>query len=141
MVQDRHGAVSGGIAWLAGQVFGDLKLAVTRDLTRDQLDLDTIGLDKLWAYIHAAHPGTAIYHAQNDGWTVAEHLAAEQLYELRKIGWRYAAINFKDAINIPFPKPITRPGVEVVDHDSAETWATVSLEEMVSPEVIALLAD
>lgn len=67
MVEGRYGAVGGGIAQLVGWVFGDLKLAVTRDLTRDQLDLDTIGLDELWAYVKAAPPGTAIYHAKYDG--------------------------------------------------------------------------
>ena len=137
----RYGAVGGGIAWLAGQVFGDLKLAVTRDLTRDQLDIDTLTVDQLWAYVKSAPPGTAIYHVQYDGWTVGDHLAAMQLHELRKIEWRYAAINFERAKELPFPTPIPRPGVEQPDPEPTETWETVSLEDMISPEVIALLAD
>lgn len=137
----RYGAVGGGIAWLAGQVFGDLKLAVTRDLTRDQLDIDTLTVDQLWAYVKSAPPGTAIYHAQFEGWTVGDHLAAEQLFELRKLGWRYSAVNFEGGIDVPYPTRIPRPGVEELDQQPTETWETVELEDMISPEVIALLAD
>jgi hypothetical protein len=50
----------------------------------------TLNVDEMVSIVVAAQPGTAIYHAVNDGWTLTDHLIAttgEQqagLTELRK---------------------------------------------------------
>lgn len=120
-------------------VFGDFADAITRDLLTDRLAFDDLGWRGLWAYVTAAPPGTAIYHARNEGWSIADHIAAEQLYELRKLGWRYTAVHFKGGKDAPFPDPIPRPGVEVAKPYDGPTWETATLEDLISPEVLELL--
>ena len=125
--------------WLAEQVAGPLADALDRDLRCDGIDFDSLGWRGLWAYIVAAPPGTAIYHARNEGWTIADHIAAEQLYELRKLAWRYTAIHFKRGKDEPFPDRIPRPGVPAPEKYDGPTWETATIEDIVSPEVLELL--
>lgn len=139
VVECRRGDHLGGIAWLAGVVFGDLADAITRDLLTDRLAFDDLGWRGLWAYVTAAPPGTAIYHARNEGWSIGDHLAAESLHELRKLGWRYTAIHFQRGKDQPFPERIPRPGVEAPEPYAGPTWETVTFEELISPEVLELL--
>lgn len=137
MVVCRYGRRdTGGIAWLAGQVTGDLADAITRDLLSDQLNFNKIHPADMRAYIEAAPPGTAIYYVRNEGWTVGDHLAAEQLDVQRRLYWRYGAVHFKDGDKLPFPESISRPGVEPID--SATTWEE-ALEDPASPQVVAML--
>ena len=125
--------------WLIRTATGDLADALTRDLLSDRLAFDDLGWRGLWSYVTAAPPGTAIYHFRNEGWTVADHIAAEQLYELRKLGWRYTAIHFERGKDQPFPEPIWRPGFEAPAPYDGPTWETATFEELVSPEVLELL--
>jgi hypothetical protein len=125
--------------WLAEQVAGPLADALDRDLRCDGIDFDSLGWRGLWAYIVAAPPGTAIYHARNEGWTIADHIAAEELYELRKLAWRYTAIHFERGKNEPFPERIPRPGVPAPEKYDGPTWETATIEDIVSPEVLELL--
>lgn len=130
---------AGGIAWLIRVATGDLADAITRDLLSDRLAFDELGWRGLWCYITAAPPGTAIYHARHEGWTITDHIAAEQLYELRKLGWRYTALHFERGKDEPFPERIPRPGVEPPEKYDGPTWETATLEDIVSPEVLELL--
>lgn len=130
---------AGGIAWLAGQVTSDLADAITRDLLSDKLDFNTIHPADMRAYIEAAPPGTAIYYVRNEGWTPGDHLAAEQLDVQRRLYWRYGAVHFVDGDKIPFPESIPRPGVEAPEAYDGPTWETATLEDLASPEVIAML--
>ena len=122
-------------------VTGDLADAVTRDLLTDRLAFDELGWRGLWCYVTAAPPGTAIYHVLNEGWSIADHLAAEQLHELRKLGWRYTAVHFEGGKDQPFPEPIPRPGVAAPPVYDGPTWETATFEDIVSPEVLKLLQD
>ena len=131
-------ADAGGIAWLIRVATGDLADAITRDLLSDRLTFDELGWRGLWAYITAAQPGTAIYHARHEGWTIADHIAAEQLYELRKLGWRYTALHFEGGKDQSFPEPIPRPGVAAPEVYDGPTWETATFEEIISPEVLEL---
>lgn len=112
---------------------------MTRDLLSDRLTFDELGWHGLWCYITAAQPGTAIYHARHEGWTISDHIAAEELYELRKLAWRYTAIHFQGGKDQPFPDPIPRPGVEAPEPYDGPTWETATFEDLVSPEVLELL--
>ena len=124
--------------WLIRQTktLGD---AITRDLLSDRLTFTELGWRGLWAYVTAAPPGTAIHYARTGGWSIGDHIAAEQLFELRKLDWRYTAIHFKRGAEQPFPDRVPRPGVEVPQRYDGPTWETASLEELVSPEVLELL--
>ena len=130
---------AGGIAWLIRVVFGDLADAVTRDLLTDRLEFDDLGWRGLWCYVTAAPPGTAIYHARHAGWTLGDHLAAEQLHALRVLDWRYTALHFKGGFDAPFPERIPRPGVTPPKVYDGPTWETAEFEEIVSPEVLEIL--
>jgi hypothetical protein len=133
---------AGGIAWLVRTVTGELADAVTRDLLTDRLDFDELGWRGLWCYVTAAPPGTAIYHKRNEGWTIGDHLAAEQLYEARKLGWRYTALHFKGGKDIPFPDQIPRPGLELPEVYDGPTWETATPDDIeIAPEVIALFRE
>lgn len=88
----------------------------------------------------AAPPTTAIYHKRFEGWTVSDHIAAESLHEHRKLGWRYAAIHFENGASVPFPEPITHPGVEVVEAEPEFTWETATIDDLMSPEVRKMLS-
>jgi hypothetical protein len=127
---------TGGIRWLIGIVAGELADAVARDLLADRLCFDELGWRGLWAYVTAAPPGTAIYHARFDGWTVGDHLGAELLSELRELLWRYTAVHFEGGRDIPFPVRVTHPGITT---ETPVSWSTVELDDMVSPQVRALL--
>lgn len=91
------------------------------------------------AYISAAQPGTAIFHARSEAWGIAEHLAAETLFELRKLGWRYGAVHFVDGDKVPYPERIDRPGIEKPETYDGPTWETATVDELISPEVRALM--
>lgn len=116
---------------------GELADPLHRDLTTDRLTLDDLNWRDLWAYVTAAPPRTALHHARNEGWTVGDHIAAEQLSELRELLWRYTAIHFKDGNTIPFPARVPHPGDTPAE--AGPTWETVTLDQMVPPEVRELL--
>lgn len=137
VVGRRRGDV-GKLIWLADAVTGELADAIRRDLLTDQLEFDDLGWHGLWAYITAAPPGTAIHYARSKGWTLGDKIAAEQLDVDRRIEWRYTAVHFEGGTDIPFPEPTDYPGRDATD-DAAKTWETVTIDELVSPEVRALL--
>jgi hypothetical protein len=104
------------------------------------LTFDDLGWEGLWAYVTAAPQGTAIFHHHSEGWTLGDKIAAEQLYEQRKLGWRYTAVHFEGGKDIPAPEPIAYPGaVKTEQAATAQSWESVTLEDLVSPEVRALL--
>lgn len=113
--------------------------ALDRDLRSDRLTFDELGWRGLWAYVTAAPPGTAIHHARCESWGIPEHLAAELLFEIRKLNWRYGAIHFEGGSEIPYPEQIARPGVEPTEPYDGPTWETATLEDLASPQVIAML--
>lgn len=126
--------------WLAEQATGDLADALDRDLRTDRLALDDLGWRGLWAYITTAPPGTALHYAQSEGWLLGDKIAAEQLVTLREIEWRYTAIHFKGGADRPYPQPITYPGKVLPDKVAvAKSWETATIDELVSPQVRALL--
>lgn len=72
---------------------------------------------------------------------MGDKLGAETFDDIRELLWRYGAVHFEDyAKTKPFPTRIDYPGSpkapEVIE---AKSWESVTLEEMVSPEVRALL--
>lgn len=97
-----------------------------------------MGWRGLWAYITTAPPNTALHYQQNEGWTIGDHLAAEQLYEVRKLGWRYTAVHFERGCDQPFPEPIPRPRVGDAD-EPAVTWETAILDDLMPPHVRDML--
>lgn len=124
--------------WLVAAVTGDLADAVTRDLLADRLDFDDLGWRGLWAYVTAAPPGTAIHYARHDGWTVADHMSAELLSDVRELLWRYTCIHFEGGKDLPFPQRIPHPGVQAPA--PVLTWDDIdSIEDLISPEVRELL--
>ncbi len=108
-----------------------------RDLLRDRLTLAELTARDLWAYITTAPPGTAIHHALNEGWELADHLAAEELFELQQIRWAYRAANFEGGKDDPFPRRISRPGVELPPEPV--DLNTLTVDQIVPPELVALL--
>jgi hypothetical protein len=136
----RQGPDAGGIAWLVDQVTGDLADAIARDLFSDRREFDELGWRGLWAYVTAAQPGTAIYHKRFEGWTLGDHLAAEQLNVQRRLYWRYGAVHFEGGAEQPFPDPIPRPGDDVEPVDTGPTWDNVTaIEDVFSPQVLTIL--
>lgn len=122
------------------QATGPLADALHRDLFSDGRTLDELGWRGLWAYITTAPPNTAIHYRRCEGWTLAEKIAAEQLYEERKLGWRYGAVHFQGGKDYPFPEPIDYPGRALpAEAAVSHTWESATLDELVSPEVRALL--
>lgn len=116
--------------------------AIDRDLRSDRLAFDELGWRGLWAYILKAPPHTAIHYAMTEGWSLGDKIAAEQLYEERKLNWRYTAIHFEGGRDYAFPEPIEYPGAEKSQQQVvARTWQTVTVEELLTPEVKALLQD
>lgn len=115
---------------------GELADALHRDLTADRLALDDLNWRDLWAYVTAAPPGTAIHHHRNKGWVVTDHIAAEQLSELRELVWRYTAIHFENGAKLPFPERVTHPGEDA--NEAAET-EPAEITDLIAPEVIAML--
>jgi hypothetical protein len=118
---------------------GELADAIRRDLLTDQLDFDDLGWRGLWAYITTAPPGTAIHHARSKGWVVGDKLAAETLTDLRTLLHRYVSVHFEGGADLPFPEPIDYPGRGATTDEAAKTWETVTIDELISPEVRALM--
>jgi hypothetical protein len=136
----RRGSDTGKLTWLVEQATGDLADAIARDLFTDGRDFDDLGWRGLWAYITKAPPGTAIHYQRSEGWLLGDKIAAEQLYEQRKLDWRYTAIHFEGGANADFPEPIPYPGAAMTDQaKAAKSWATATIDDLVSPEVRALL--
>jgi hypothetical protein len=125
--------------WLARECVGDGTLAgpLNRDLICDGLEFDQLGVAGLWDYIEHAPPGTAIHHTQNHGWAPDTHLLAELLSDFRELLWRYRAIHFVGGKDVPYPDRIPRPEAE--PDEPAVTWATVELDDMMSPQVRAMM--
>ncbi len=119
---------------------GDLADALARDLRTDQLTLDDLGWRDLWAYITKAPPGTAIHYERSEGWALGDKITAELLYDVRQLLWRYTALHFEGGKDANFPEPIAYPGAAMTDQAKvAKNWSTVTVDEMVSPEVRKLL--
>lgn len=137
----------GGIVRLARIVHGDLYAGpLRRDLLCDRLTFDELGWQDLVDYVDHPPTGTALRDAfdqererESGGWKIADHLAAELLYELRKLNWRYGAVHFEGGSNIPYPEQITRPGVEVPQEYDGPSWEEATVDDLVKPEVRALL--
>lgn len=117
---------------------GELADAIHRDLLTDRLAFDDLGWRGLWAYIAKAPPLTAIYQDRTDGLSPSDELTLELINELREINWRYTAIHFEGGKETPFPQRITRQTLKEVVEVGA-TWETVTIDELISPEVRALL--
>ena len=114
--------------------------ALDRDLRCDRLAFDDLGWRGLWAYVTTAPPGTAIHYHRSQGWQIGDKIAAENLYSLRELVWRYTALHFQGGKNIPFPERISYPGAATSDQEQAAvSWETATVDELVSPEVRALL--
>lgn len=65
--------------------------------------------DDLYAFIFAAPPGTAVFHAVEKGWTTTDYLLAHVIDGVRINNWqRTEAATKKPPRNIPEPFP--RPG-------------------------------
>lgn len=111
--------------------------AIERDLFTDNRTFDELGWRGLWAYITQAQPGTAIHYVQTEGWALGDKIAAEQLYEQRKLGWRYTAMHFKGGKDVEFPEPIKYPGNATVKADKQTQPRT--LNDVVPPHVRKLL--
>ncbi|MCB1287424.1 MAG: hypothetical protein KDB47_06955 [Mycobacterium sp.] len=116
---------------------GELADPLHRDLAVDGITLDDLGWRDLWAYVTAAPPGTAIGHHRSDGWTAHTHIAAEQLSDMRELLWRYTAVHFKNGGDMPFPSRVPHPGETPAE--PGPTWETATIEQMVPPEIRALL--
>lgn len=67
--------------------------------------------------------------------TLSDHLVAEQLYEARKLGWRYTAVHFKGGMNVPFPEPISLLGDGDDGSVPAVTWDTATLDDLMPQHV------
>jgi len=121
-------------------VTGDLADALDRDLRTDRLDFDELGWRGLWAYVTKAPLGTAIFQERSQGWQLGDKINAEILFDLRKLLWRYTAVHFEGGREWPFPEQIPYPGSVRSDAaQAAKNWEEVTTEELVSPEVRALL--
>lgn len=119
-------------------VTGELADPLDRDLLVDRLDFDELGWRGLWAYITCAPPGTALFHARTQGWSLGDKLSAEQLYETRKLLWRYTALHFEGGKDQPFPEHIDYPGAAITDKQKmALSWQTATVDQLISPEVRA----
>ncbi|MDQ2638107.1 MAG: hypothetical protein M3Y83_14660 [Actinomycetota bacterium] len=127
--------VTGKIFWLIVTATGDLADPIARDLLCDGKEFDDLGWRNLWAYITAAPPNTAIHYARSDGLTLSDHLAAEQLYEARKLGWRYTAMHFEGGTNVPFPEPISLLGDGDSENEPAVTWDNATLDDLMPQHV------
>ena len=126
--------------WLVSVATSDLADAIHRDLLTDRLNFDDLGWRGLWAYITAAPPGTAIHYAVSEGWSLEAKIAAEQLHAQRTLGWRFGAIHFQGGTDVPFPEPIAYPGAaKSTEAVTAKSWETASLDQLITPEVRALL--
>lgn len=126
--------------WLVAQATGDLADAIDRDLFSDGRNFDDLGWRGLWAYITAAPPRTAIHYHLTEGVGLGDKVAMEQLYELRKIGWRYTAIHFQQGADAPFPEPVDYPGRDTVDQ-IVKSWETATLDDIISPAMRELLRE
>ncbi|MCC9182565.1 hypothetical protein [Mycolicibacterium mageritense] len=73
--------------------------------------------------------------------TLGDQIAAEQLYEQRKLGWRYTALHYEGGSDLPFPERIVLPGMEdEVSGSDEPTWADVEdVSDLMSPKVLALM--
>lgn len=59
---------------------------------------------------------------------------------LRRIYWRYGVIHFEGGAQVPFPEDIDYPGrAKPAGEIEAKAWETVTLDELVPPEVRELL--
>jgi len=126
--------------WLVDQVTGDLADALDRDLRTDRLALEDMDWRGLWAYVTAAPPGTALHYVRSQGWALGDKLSVEQLQVLRELRWHYRARNFVGGSDVPFPQPVDYPGRQRTPQEAvAHSWETATVDEIVSPQVRALL--
>lgn len=146
MVESRHRsrrrgqrAQPGGIAWLVETATGEVANALHRDLFSDQRDFNDLGWRGLWDYITAAPPGTAIHYHVSRGHDLSDEIALEMVNKQRELLWRYTAVHFKGGSQIPFPEPLTFSDDDAEGNEPTATWETVTADQMISPEVRALL--
>jgi hypothetical protein len=97
-----------------------------------EFDDGSLSWDDLHAFIFAAPPGTAVFHAIEKGWSTGDHLLANLIDVLLIANWqRTADATRKDPKNLPgrFPRPgdeaETPSGTKAVQVGSAAT-ATVT---------------
>jgi hypothetical protein len=71
---------------------------------------------------------------------LGDKIAAEHLYTLQELVWRYTAVHFRDGAEMPFPQRIPYPGAPTrADVEMKRGWETATIDDLVSPEVRALL--
>lgn len=74
-----------------------------------EFDDGTLSWDDLYAFIFAAPPGTAIFHAVEQGWTTTDYMLAHVIDGLRVNNWqRTEGARRRPPRNAPDPFP--RPG-------------------------------
>lgn len=91
------------------------------------------------AYITAAPPLTAIHYFKSEGISNSDKIALEMLFEQRKLNWRYGAVHFEGGSDIPYPQRPQYPGADLPDENAGITWENATIDDLVSPEVLALL--
>lgn len=87
-----------------------------------RFDDGSLSWDDLYAFIFAAPPGSAVFHAVEKGWTTADYLLAHVIDALKINNWqrtdgarKQPPRNFPD----PFPRPGDKP--EQTAHQIGDT--------------------
>lgn len=91
--------------------------AVERDLQHSGYTVNDIctprmPLSGFVAFVLHAPPGTAVFHEQHEGWTISDHLSAQQIDLLSMLLW---AKTVDGQENKNRPKRVPRPGDAVED--------------------------
>lgn len=115
------------------QVFaavGQVEDAIRRDLLVAGREFDDGSLcwDDLYAFIFAAPPGTAVFHAVEKGWTTADYLLAHAIDRLSILIWQKTeGAHKKPPRGMPerFPRPSDEKPVKSVG-DTANVGTTAA---------------
>ncbi|AJD82239.1 tail assembly chaperone [Mycobacterium phage Keshu] len=117
------GLIEGKIAQVCAAFRSVEKLedAFRRDLlvTGREFDDGTLSWDDLYAYIFAAPPGTAVYHAFEKGWTTTDYLLAHLIDGQNWLNWTKTEAAEKNP-KAP-PERFPRPGDEAREKQSDGT--------------------
>jgi hypothetical protein len=74
-----------------------------------EFDDGSLSWEDLYAFIFAAPPGTAVFHAVEQGWTTSDYLLAHVIDGIRITNWqRTEGATKKPPRNVP--EPFDRPG-------------------------------
>lgn len=100
-----------------------------------QFDDGSLDWNDLYAFIFAAPPGTAIYHAVERGWTTSDYLLAHVIDGVRIANWqRTEGATKKPPRNVPDPFP--RPGTDTTPKQVGDTTQVGN-----APATVTTLAD